>query len=559
MKAAQQASRPSSGFSVKRCFLVVLTIFSFFAHLFFDFFKAFLAKIFVFLPPFLFRVKPNRFLNEGFGPVLSEVTAEELRVLSGQLPDDLEGEYVRNGPNPRFDIDDNAYYHWFDGDGMLHSVYISDGKASYRNRWVRTKRFKEEEKAGKRVYPRLPEISTRWFVVKVLFTKFLKLFGFGSDLLGQGTANTAVAYHDGRFLALVENDKPTQVKLPVLETIGQYDYDGKLDHSFTAHPKVDARTGELMFFGYSIDKKPYCKYSVVSQSGELLSTFPIHLDVPVMMHDFTITENYSIVMDLPFTFRPERIIKGELSAFKFEPERGSRFGIFPRHSASEEDNENIMWFHTDSCYIFHVLNSWEEGDEVILFACRSNATNAIAINGEKNQNWLDKRDYIPFLYCWRFNLKNGSCIGHLVTDKLALEFPQVDNDLIGYKTRYGYFGKIPETENPASLMNGVVKVDLDIVMDPDFDPDTAFTVYELPNGKGCGEWSFVKAEGGEEEDDGYLVGFVYDHLLNSSEFWVFDARDITLGPICRLESPQRIPFGFHGKWITPQQIQNQQF
>src|SRR5262249_30646455 len=92
----------------------------------------------------------NPFLQGNFGPVEEEVTADDLKGI-GQLPAELDGMYSRNGPNPQFPP--LGGYHWFEGDGMLHGVRIRDGKASYRNRWVRTAAWGVENKAGKALYP----------------------------------------------------------------------------------------------------------------------------------------------------------------------------------------------------------------------------------------------------------------------------------------------------------------------------------------------------------------------------------------------------------------------
>jgi carotenoid cleavage dioxygenase-like enzyme len=124
------------------------------------------------------------------------------------------------------------------------------------------------------------------------------------------------------LLAVVEADAPYVVKLPNLETVGKHDYNGKLKHPFTAHPKVDSKvlfipsdipkTGEMMFFGYDLEKAPYVHYSVVSKSGDLIVDFPVTIAKPVMMHDFAVTEKYSILMVFPFTFDPSRVFKGNL-------------------------------------------------------------------------------------------------------------------------------------------------------------------------------------------------------------------------------------------------------
>lgn len=197
----------------------------------------------------------NPYLMGPYAPVDTEIDASDLEVI-GEIPDDLNGLYVRNGPNPQHIP--AGRYHWFDGDGMLHGVRIAGGKASYRNRYVRTKGFEIEREAGRALWTGLLEPP-----------RFDNPHGPFKN-----AANTALVWHDGRLLALWEGGEPHTIRVPGLETIGPYTYGGKLVSAFTAHPKVDEVTGEMMFFGYSMVQPPFVKYSVVSAAGELLRTVP---------------------------------------------------------------------------------------------------------------------------------------------------------------------------------------------------------------------------------------------------------------------------------------------
>ncbi len=233
----------------------------------------------------------NPFLEDNFAPVDQEITTDRLKVI-GELPADLSGMFVRNG-NPQWSPIGN--YHWFDGDGMLHGVRIHNGQASYRNRYVQTRGWKIEHAEGKAIWSGLlepPQIDNPYEPFK-------------------NVANTALVWHAGQLLALWEGGVPHLIQIPELDTIGEHTYNNQLTSAFTAHPKVDPVTGEMMFFGYSPLKPPYLQYGVVSPEGELLQIVPIDLPIGVMMHDFAITENYTIFMDLPFTFSMERAQRGE--------------------------------------------------------------------------------------------------------------------------------------------------------------------------------------------------------------------------------------------------------
>jgi carotenoid cleavage dioxygenase-like enzyme len=450
----------------------------------------------------------NPYLDDNFAPVSEEITADNLKVI-GELPPDLSGMFVRNGPNPQHQP--IGQYHWFDGDGMLHGVRIHDGKATYRNRYIKTRGWQIENQVGKAVWTGLMEPPVRD-----------NPYGPGKN-----TANTALIWHAGQLLATWEGGAPHAVTTPDLDTIGEHNYNGKLVSAFTAHPKVDPVTGEMMFFGYGF-APPFLKYSVVSATGELLRTVPIDIPMGVMMHDFAITENYTIFMDLPLSFSMQRMQKG-LPGLMFERDKPSRFGIVPRHG----DNSNIRWFESPSCYVFHTLNAYEEKDEVVLIACRMNSTNVLVSNDTERDSDGD----IPRLHRWRFNLSTGS-VREERLDDVPSEFPRVNENLLGRKTRYGYSGKMAAGSVP--LFDGVIKYDLE---------DETSQIHGY--GKGCygGEAVFAPRLGASKEDDGWLVTFVYDTSSETSELVVINAQDMTSEPVARVLIPTRVPYGFHGAWI----------
>lgn len=456
----------------------------------------------------------NPYLDGNFSPVNQEISTETLKVI-GELPPDLSGMFVRNGPNPQHSP--IGQYHWFDGDGMLHGVEINNGQATYRNRYVRTRGWNIEHETGKAVWSGLlepPQPDNP----------------YGP---GKNTANTALVWHAGQFLALWEGGAPHNIRLPELKTIGEYNFNNKLTSPFTAHPKVDPVTGEMMFFGYSF-APPYVQYGVVSSQGELLRTVPIEIPMAVMMHDFAITENYTIFMDLPLTFSPERMQRGE-PMMMFESQRPSRFGIVPRHG----DNSNIRWFESPSCYIFHTLNAYEEGEEVILIACRMSSTTVL-----ESKSSTDPTADIPLLHRWRFNLSTGAVTEEML-DNVPAEFPRINENLLGRKTQYGYAAKMAKGSLP--LFDGIIKYDF---------ISGKSQIHEFGQQRYGGEAVFAPRFGATTEDDGWLITFVHDQNLETSELVVINAQDVTSEPTARVIIAQRVPYGFHGTWISEVQLSN---
>lgn len=466
------------------------------------------------------------YLTDNFAPVKQEITADDLTVI-GKLPQELSGMFLRNGPNPQFKP--IGLHHWLDGDGMLHGVSISNGKASYRNRYIRTEGFMLEQAQGRSIWPGLLNLPR---------------FDSPHGLMMKNTANTACVWHGGKLLALWEAGAPYHIQLPDLETVGPYTFDNKLASTFTAHPKVDPVTGEMIIFGFAPIAPPYLEYSVVSAEGELLRTVPIDIPAPVMMHDFAITEHYTLFLDMPLTFRPMRIMQGQLP-IKFETQNPSRIGILPRHG----DNRTIRWFKISTCMLYHVANAWEEGDEVVLIATRTPDTYLFIPQEDKGEGGETEFEHFR-MYRYRINLATGAVKEELLNDvDVATEFPRINDDLTGRKTRYVYASQQATYMRPRLLLDGLIKYDLET---------GSSQVHDFGRGRFGGDSAFAPRPGGTAEDEGWLLTMVWDAVAKHSELLVIDAQNFTAEPVARVLMPQRVPFGFHAAWISEAQMATQQ-
>jgi carotenoid cleavage dioxygenase len=457
------------------------------------------------------------FLEGNFAPVRDEIEAENLPVV-GELPPELDGVFVRNGPNPQFHP--IRGYHWFGGDGMLHGVSLRDGKAAYRNRWIRTEGFNRERAAGRALWPsdmRGPDLDNP------------------EGPMRGNTANTALVFHDGRLLALWEAGEPYHVKVPGLETVGPHTFGGALGHAFTAHPKVDPVTGELLFFGYNLFFDPFLQYSVVSPEGRIEHSTPIQLPIGVMMHDFAITERYALFLDFPYTFSMERLERGG-NPFAWEPDRGARIGVLPRRGSGSE----IRWFNVTPGFVFHTLNAYEEGDWVVLDICRFNRFELYELTADIGSNTDNGR-----LHRYRLNLKTGEAKEQPLDD-VRSDFPRVNDRLLGRKARFGYASRFED--GGAGLSEGLLKYDL----------QTGRSELHLHGqNRSGGEGVFVPRPGAKAEDDGWLLTFVHDEGSGESELVVIDAARFTDRPVARVKMPRRVPFGFHGAWVSAEEIASQ--
>jgi carotenoid cleavage dioxygenase len=445
----------------------------------------------------------NRYLEGNFAPVEVEVTEIDLPV-TGSLPRELNGRLLRNGPNP-ITVENPATYHWFTGDGMVHGIELRDGNAvSYRNRWVRT-----DGAAAKLGEPAPPGPAD--------------VFPMGSSV-----ANTNVIAHAGKILALVEVALPTELR-PDLTTVGRFDYGGRLRSPMTAHPKIDAVTGELLFFGYDIFGPPWLRFHVVSPAGELVRTEEIDIKGPAMVHDFAITENHVVFFDLPVVFDMDLAAQG-FFPFSWQPDSyGARVGVLPRHG--QAGSADVRWFDIEPCYVFHPLNAYDDGDRIVVDVVRHATMFARDRNGPSGG--------APTLDRWTIDLPAGKVLEERLSDR-DQEFPRVDDRLVGRRHRYGY-GTAFGTDDATGLhLGGLLKHDL-----------VAGTteVHDFGPGKEAGEGVFVPADRGSAEDEGWVLSLVYDAATNGSTLAVLDATDFTAEPVATVTLPQRVPFGFHANWV----------
>jgi len=458
----------------------------------------------------------NQFLEGNFAPVSREVTSTGLKV-SGSIPEYLDGRYLRNGPNPISEVDP-ATYNWFTGDGMVHGVRLRDGRAEwYRNRSVRT------------------------------------------DGPGLG-ANTNVIGHAGRTFALIEAGLPQYELTEELDTVGVCDFDGTLPGGYTAHPKRDPDTGELHAVSYFFGRGNKVQYSVIGTDGRARRTVDIEVSGSPMMHDFSLTERHVVFYDLPVTFdarqaaeatvprllrAPARLVISALVGrvrvpdpisaramrgggangllpYRWDSRYPARIGVMPR----EGGNADVRWFDVEPCYVFHPMNAFDDGDSIVLDVVRHPKMFDSDLHGPN--------EGAPTLDRWTVDLSAGKVIEERLHDR-GQEFPRVDERLIGKRHRYGYSVAV---DGGAIADNTVLKHDLQrgTTASRSFGP-----------GNQVGEFVFQPSSADAGEDDGVLMGLVYDAVEARSDLVLLDAG--SLETVAEVHLPQRVPTGFHGNWV----------
>lgn len=476
----------------------------------------------------------NAFLEGNYRPVDVETTAFDLAV-TGAIPDHLDGRYLRNGPNPIAEVDPETY-HWFTGDGMVHGVRLRDGRAEwYRNRWVRS-----PANGGPQIRP-------------------------GMNSSG---ANTNVIGHAGRTYALVEGG-PTCYELDdELTTVGACDFDGTLPGGYTAHPKRDPVTGELHAVSYFFGWGNQVRYTVVDPLGRIRRQVDVTVGGSPMMHDFSLTENHVVFYDLPVTFdakiatrpvpwpvRPlARLVMSALIGrvripdpvavsmasrptgkgggrttttkygsppYRWRSSYPARIGVLPR----EGEDRDVRWFEIDPCFVFHPLNAYSDGDTIVLDVVRHPKVFDVNRHGPGEGP--------PTLDRWEVDLTAGK-VRQYRTDDRAQEYPRVDERLVGRRHRYGYSTAFDRETGEGTLLRH------------DFAAG-ATAARSFGKGAEVSEFVFHPSAPDAAEDDGVLMGYVFDPSADRSDLMLLDAQ--TLDTVAAVHLPARVPNGFHGNWV----------
>ena len=435
----------------------------------------------------------NPFLAGNYGPVPDETTAFDLPV-DGVLPADLNGRYLRIGPNPY--APPEGAYHWFLGDGMVHGVKLRDGDASwYRNRWVRTAPISEAMAEPPVDGPTPPMYDA---------------------------SNTHVIGHAGRILSLTEGAMPYELSNE-LDTLRRYDFGGPLPTGFTAHPKIDPVTGELHGFAYWWSE-PFLTYHLIGADGRLVRSVPITVKGPTMMHDFSVTRDHVVFYELPVVFDLAQLP----FPYRWDDDFGARVGVMPRNGGDAD----VQWFDVEPCYVFHPMNAYDDGDTVVLDVVRHQTM-------FKHSNIGPNDGQVPTLDRWTVDLTAGKVREERIDDR-GQEFPRVNETLAMSRHRYGYTVGAVNNEDAFETAN---------LLKHDFVAGTS-EVHDFGAGHMPSEFVFVARDDATAEDDGWLIGFAYDAARDSSDLVVLDAADPGAPAVATVHLPRRVPYGFHGSWIA---------
>lgn len=435
-------------------------------------------------------------------PMKEEETISAMQV-TGTIPTELDGRYMRIGPNP-VTPPDEASYHWFTGEGMAHGIRVQGGEAVwYRNRWIRSNAVSdalgEERKPGTR-NPRAD------------------------------TANTNIVEIGGKTFAIVEAGGFPVELTDDLETVAHNPFDGTLTNGFSAHPHFDTKTGEAHAIVYDAPVANTVWHVVVSPEGKVTREEPIAVKDGPSIHDCQITENNVLVFDLPATFSMKRLLAGYAFPYDWNPDHGARVGLLPKTGTDAD----IIWCELDEpCYVYHPANAFETDDgKTVVDVVVHESTYAETAFGPGGQWSRFER--------WTIDPETKKVDRKILSDR-PQEFPRYDERLTSQPYRYAY-----------TISLGGDQGDFDVA-------GTELFKHDLESGKTLsrdfgeerhpGEFVFVPRSEDAGEDDGWLIGLVIDAENETTELTILNADDFLGEPQAVIHVPHRIPPGFHGNWV----------
>ncbi|KAJ0965631.1 hypothetical protein J5N97_026769 [Dioscorea zingiberensis] len=374
-------------------------------------------------------------------------------------------------------------------------------------------------------------------VLRILTAQFNPLHGIG-------LANTSLLFFSSRVFALCEFDLPYSIFISPLTgdttTISRHDFNGHLHTSMTAHPKLDPITGELLAFRYSIIP-PFLTFFRLDHLGRKLSDVPIFsLRQPTVLHDFAITQRFAVFSDVQLVMKPSL----NSPPVQYDTGKTPRLGLLPRDAINDSD---MQWFDVPGFNMMHSVNAWDEdGGSVVVLVGLNIVGNSMKHISERLELVRSRLEIVLIEV-------NTERVSRTSVSLENLEFGSINQGYVGRRNRYVYAG----VADPTPKISGFVKVDLELAMSGSGE----CVVGRREFGPGCyaGEPCFVPAreDGGGAEDEGYLVTYVHDEKNDESRFVVMDARSPEMEVVAEVVLPQRVPYGFHGVFLTESQLRSQ--
>lgn len=441
-----------------------------------------------------------------------------LSILAGEIPTKLRGTLYRNGP-ARLERGGIRVGHWFDGDGAILAVHFTHAGANAVYRYVQTEGYQQEAQAGKLLYGNYGMTAPG-----AIWNQWRKPI--------KNVANTSVLALPDKLLALWEGDSPYALDLETLETWGKDDLGGLQELPYSAHPKVDAQTGEIFNFGITPGLNATLNLYKSDFTGIKQKTAFTLEGVP-LIHDFVLAGQYLIFFIPPVRLNPLPILVG-LSNFsdslEWQPQLGTQILVFDRELRLVSRTQTEAW------YQWHIANGYVDHSGVVIvdIVCYADFTT----NQYLKEVATGKTHTTAKSKLRRVHLNPLGKVTAIadILDR-DCEFPIVPQHLAGQKSPYTYLSvHRPGVDISKEIFGAIAR----------FEHQTeTLTVADCGD---CYPTEPIYVPDPENPDQGWIVTVVYDGNTDSSQVWIFESDRLDQAPICRLGLPSVVPIGFHGTW-----------
>ena len=467
-----------------------------------------------------------------FAPARFEADVFDCEV-EGRIPSDLNGAFYRIGPDhlypPKFRDDANLFH----GDGHVGMFRIANGHCDYRSRYVRTPRYLADRRARKQLFGNYRNPGTNDPAMRGV----------------NGTvANTALVHNAGKLFALKEDSLPWEIDPNTLETRGTWDFHGRyLSKTFSAHPKIDPVTGDLLTFGYEAtgDLSDDVFFYVIGRDGHVKRELRFKAPVVSMMHDMAVTRDHVIFNTCGFTTSKAWLASGKVH-WGWDPQLPTWVGILPRGGSAKD----LRWFRGPQRAAIHLLNAETIGDKVVVHAPVSDA-NPFPFFPQVDGSPWDPVKARTVLRRWTFDLGStkDTWDEEILFPDIEGTLPRIDERFWSLPNRYGFVGYQDASRpfdarraggSPGRVTNSYARLDLQTgKVDSYFAGDT----------HSLSEVQFVPRRKGAAVGDGYLIGHAVNFAERCSELVIADATRLADGDLARVRLPFRAHPQVHGWWV----------
>jgi carotenoid cleavage dioxygenase-like enzyme len=469
-------------------------------------------------------------------PLRLEADIRGLEVIQGVVPEEINGSYYRVMPDRRWPsfIKDDIF---LNEDGMAMYFRFAAGQVDFRSRYVRTPRFQAEDKAGRALFGAYRNHLTDDPSVKGV---------------SRGLANILTYFHAGKLLALKEDSLPVLMDPLTLETLDpEYDFDGAVtSKTFTAHPKIDPRTGEMIAFAYAAKgpATPDIAYYEMDASGRVIHEAWIQAPYAGMVHDIAVTQNFVVFIIVPLRSEYEWLERNE-TYFKWDPNEQTYLGVLPRKGNANQ----LRWFRGPTRSHGHVLNAFDDGRHIHIdgtVSLRSFLHFFPNIDGSP----FDPRQAVTFITRWSIDpaAKDDGFTERRLLD-VPGEMPRIDPR---FETLpYGWGAMIPlhlpdpsraEEGGPIDLFQSICTLDPGGAKAPQ--------IFHAGATSSVSEPQFVPARKGAAEGEGYILTVVGRSRELRTDLVILDAQRIERGPVATVALPIRLRTGGHSSWVSADQL-----